>query len=243
MINNNMKNQPDLSVVILCYCAGDSARLFVDNTVRSFKESGINDYELILVGNFLDESDITPKVVAEIASKNNNIKYVAQKKQGMMGWDMKSGLALAEGNYIAVIDGDGQMPIDDLIRVYQKIKAELLDLVKTYRVERGDSVWRKVISFFYNLFFHILFPGLKARDINSKPKIFSSQALKKLDLRSDDWFIDAEIMIQARRYKLKIGELPTVFLGLSGRRSFVKIKAIFEFAKNLVIYRIKELVK
>jgi len=153
---------------------------------------------------------------------------------------MKSGLAMAAGKHIAIIDGDGQMPIDDLIRVYQKIRAESFDLVKTHRIERGDSAWRKTISFFYNLFFHILFPGLKARDINSKPKIFTRQAFEKFNLRSDDWFIDAEIMIQARRYKLKIGELPTVFLGLSGRRSFIKIGAIFEFIKNLIVYRLAE---
>ncbi len=243
MIINNIKNRLDLSVVVLCYHAGNSARLFVDNIVRALADSNIDDYELILVGNFLDKSDSTPSVVADIASQNNKVKYVAKKKQGMMGWDMKSGLAMATGNHIAVIDGDGQMPIDDLIRVYQKIRAESFDLVKTYRVKRGDLAWRKIISFFYNLFFHILFPGLKARDMNSKPKIFTRQAFKKLNLRSDDWFIDAEIMIQARRYKLKIGELPTVFLGLSGRRSFIKIGAIFEFIKNLIVYRITEFTK
>jgi len=240
MITDNLKNQPDLSVVILCYRAGDSARLFVDNIVKALAGSNIDDYELVLVGNFLDESDITPRVVADVASKNNKIKYVAKKKQGMMGWDMKCGLALAAGKHIAVIDGDGQMPIDDLIMVYEKIRFGMFDLVKTYRIERGDSAWRKTISFFYNLFFHILFPRLKARDMNSKPKIFTRQAFEKLDLKSDDWFIDAEIMIQARRHKLKIGELPTVFLGLTGRRSFIKIGAIFEFFRNLIVYRLAE---
>lgn len=158
MAINNIKNQPDLSVVILCYHAGDSARQFTANIIKMLESSGINNYELVLVGNYSDQSDITPRVVADIASKNNKIKYVAKKKRGMMGWDMKSGLAIAKGNYIAVIDGDGQMPIEDLIRVYQKIHNGVFDLVKTFRIERGDSVWRKIISFFYNLFFRLLFP-------------------------------------------------------------------------------------
>jgi glycosyltransferase involved in cell wall biosynthesis len=157
-----------------------------------------------------------------------------------MGWDMKTGLALATGNYIAVIDGDDQMPVEDLIKVYEKIKKEKLDLVKTYRVKRGDDSWRKIISFFYNIFFKILFPGLNSRDINSKPKIFSMETYKKFDLISDDWFIDAEIMIKARRLKLKIGEIPTFFRGLRCRRSFVKPSAILEFIKNLIIFRINE---
>jgi glycosyltransferase involved in cell wall biosynthesis len=240
---NDKANRPDLSVVILCYRAGDSVRQFVDNVVKTLKDSDVNNYELVLVGNFFDQSDITPRIVADIASKNSRIKYIAEKKQGMMGWDMRSGLALTDGEYIAVIDGDGQMPVGDLVRVYQKIRDEDFDLVKTYRIKRGDTAWRKIISFFYNLFFHLLFPGLKARDINSKPKIFTRWAFEKFNLKSDDWFIDAEIMIQARRHKLKIGELPTVFLGLSGRRSFVKIKAIFEFIRNLIVYRIIEFMK
>ena len=105
----------------------------------------------------------------------------------MMGWDMRSGLESADGNFIAVIDGDGQMPAKDIIRVYKKIKEEDLDFVKTFREERFDNFWRKTISFNYNLIFKILFPGLAAKDVNSKPKIFTRHFFDRLDLVSDDW--------------------------------------------------------
>lgn len=232
---------PDFSIVILCYKSGEAVKKFVNNVLFLLDKNGILDYELVLVGNYLKNlKDETPKIVAEIANQNPKIKFTAEEKKGMMGWDMKSGLAAATGNYIAVIDGDGQMPIEDLIKVYNKIKEERLDLAKTYRIKRGDDLWRKIVSFFYNLFFKILFPGLKSQDINSKPKIFSREAYKKMRLASDDWFIDAEIMIQARRLNFKIGEVPTFFRGLQGRKSFVRPEAIFEFVKNLIIFRIKE---
>ncbi|MBU4338224.1 glycosyltransferase family 2 protein [Patescibacteria group bacterium] len=235
------EKKPDLSIVILCYRSGKPIKKFIDKVILLMQKNNISEYELILVGNYLKNSnDETPKIVAEIACHNPKIKFSAIEKKGMMGWDMKSGLRLAAGNYIAVIDGDDQMPAEDLIKVYGKIKEEKLDLVKTYRIKRGDDPWRKIISTVYNLFFKILFPGLKSQDINSKPKIFSREAYKKLDLISDDWFIDAEIMILARRLRLKIGEIPTFFLGLRCRRSFVKPSAIFEFIKNLIIFRIKE---
>lgn len=231
----------ELSVVILCYRAGESTREFVNHTICALESAGIIDYELILVGNYLERSgDITPDIVKDIASKNLKIRYVADVKQGMMGWDMKSGLNLAAGNYLMVIDGDSQMPVEDLARVFLKIQKEKLDLVKVYRVKRGDDYWRKTISLIYNIFFHLLFPGLKARDINAKPKIFTREAYEKMHLVSDDWFIDAEIMIQARRLRLRVGEIPTIFLGLTGRRSFVHPRAILEFLKNLIRFRIKE---
>lgn len=233
--------KPDLSIVILCYKAGESIRKFVDKIILMMRENYISEYELILVGNYMKNSDdVTPKIVAKIANQNPKIKFTAKEKEGMMGWDMKSGLALATGNYIAVIDGDEQMPAEDLIKVYNKIRKEKIDLVKTYRIKRGDGLWRKVISYFYNVLFEILFPGLRSQDINSKPKIISKEAYKKLNLLSDDWFIDAEIMIQARRLHFKISETPTSFRGLRGRKSFVKPVAIFEFIKNLVVFRIKE---
>ena len=232
---------PELSVVILCYREGNMARQFIPRVLKELKNARIYNYELVLVGNYHKGSnDNTPKVLADLASKDKRIKYVARIKEGMMGWDMKSGLNLATGRYIAVIDGDGQMPVEDISRVYKEIIEKKYDIVKTYRMQRGDSLWRSLISYFYNMLFKILFPGLNARDINAKPKIMRRTIYKKMKLSSDDWFIDAEIMIQARRNNLKIGEIPTVFLGLTGRRSFVSLKTVMEFIVNLLKYRIKE---
>lgn len=244
--NNFSKNQslfaPELSVVILCYCLKKEIFNFVDKVETDFKNNNINNYELILVANFLKgDNDSTPKYAEQIAEKNNNIKCVCRAKEGMMGWDMKSGFEKTSGKFIAVIDGDGQMPIKDLIRVFKKIKTDNFELVKTYRLTRGDGIWRKIISTVYNIIFNSFFPGLKAKDINSKPKIFTRDFYNKLDLKSDDWFIDAEIMISARRLKAKIVEIPTEFLGLCGKRkSFVRLPAIFEFIKNLILFRIRE---
>ena len=35
-----------------------------------------------------------------------------------MGWDMRSGLQAARGDFIVVIDGDGQNPTTDVMRIY-----------------------------------------------------------------------------------------------------------------------------
>lgn len=233
---------PDLSVVILCYQAGPAVRDFVNNAEAVFASSGISDYELVLVGNYQKGSvDDTPHIVRALAKSNPRIRFRAELKLGMMGWDMRAGLAQATGRYIAVIDGDGQMPVEDVVRVYSKIRSGGYDLVTTYRVVRGDSVWRKYISWNYNLIIRFLFPGLGSTDANSKPKILRRDKYEMLDLRQDDWFVDAEIMIQARRLGFKTHEIPTVFRGLVGKRkSFVRIPAIWEFIKNLIVFRLRE---
>jgi glycosyltransferase involved in cell wall biosynthesis len=243
--NAKSENFPELSAVVLCYRAGEEIKDVVKIIKKVFEENSIFDYELILVGNYIEGTgDPTPRIVEEISRQDEKINFVALPKEGMMGWDMKSGLEKAKGRYIAVIDGDGQMPFIDLARVYQEIKISGADLVKTYRLRRGDGFKRKILSSFYNIFFAILFPGLDSRDINSKPKIMTEEFCKNLKLESDGWFIDAEIMIKARRLKAMIKEIPTDFLGLTGKRkSFVRLSAIREFIINLAIYRIKEFFK
>mgnify|MGYP000201531256 CR=1 FL=1 len=62
-------------------------------------------------------------------------------------------LTHAKVESVAVIDGDGQMPFEDVIHVYRKLRDEDLDLVKTYRTERGDGFYRKTISIVYNIIF------------------------------------------------------------------------------------------
>ena len=231
---------PNLSVVVLAYRSGEILREFVDSLVYLLDREE-PEWELILVANhFSDDGDKTPEIAKQLAKFNPRVKAITRIKKGMMGWDMRSGLEAATGKHLAVIDGDGQMPCEDVIRVYRKLINENLELAKTYRINRGDGIYRKVISIVYNMIFKILFPGLMSRDINSKPKVISRAVYRQMDLHSDGWFVDAEIMILARRMSLKIGELETGFSCLMNRTSFVKISSIFEFLVNLVFYRILE---
>ena len=231
---------PDISVVVLAYRSASTIEGFVASLVTSLDEEKIG-WEIILVGNYFEGTgDQTAKVVQRISDGNPRIKPVVHVKEGMMGWDMKSGLRAATGKKIAVIDGDGQMPCTDVIRVYNLMVEKGYDLVKTVLIKRSDGLYRMSISTVYNLLFKMMFPGINAWDINSKPKIMTRELYQKMNLESNGWFIDAEIMIIARRLKMGIGEIETTFHSIDSRPSFVKPLAILEFLANLIWYRIKE---
>ena len=232
---------PEISVVVLAYRSAETIRNFVDSLIDSLEKENLL-WEIVLVGNYFGEvEDRTPEVVRGIAARDSRIKAVVKIKKGMMGWDMKSGLQAATGKSLAVIDGDGQMPSSDVIRVYQLMKKNGLDLAKTYRAKRNDSSYRRLISVGYNILFKLLFPGINAWDMNSKPKIMTREFYEKMNLESNGWFIDAEIMIFARRLQARIGEVQTVFLSMDSRPSFVKPFSILEFLGNLFWYRVKEI--
>ena len=231
----------ELSVVVLCYHSENIIEKFVEQLILELTELNVI-YELVLVANYDKNSDDnTPVLAAQLAQKYNSIKVLAHEKEGGMGWDMRSGLSAATGKYIAVIDGDAQMPASDIPIVYGVIKFGKYDLVKTYRAKRYDGFVRTFLSDMYNILFRLFFsPSFPVRDINSKPKIFTKIAYQKMNLRSNDWFTDAEIMIQAFSQQLKIAEISTVFYKNERKTSFVGFKTVWEFMFNLLKYRIKK---
>ena len=228
----------EFSLAVLCYRAEDHIVPFV-NGLHLIMSMFAEPWELVLVANYWpDTQDRTPAIVKNLAEQLDHVRCVAEPKQGGMGWDMKMGLDACRGRYIGIIDGDGQYPMESIAACFAKIKADDIDLVKTYRVYRSDGLYRNRISAAYNVVFKLLFPAYRGlRDVNSKPKILKREAYQRMTLHSSDWFLDAEIILQALKLDLRIYELPIRFSGLRGRKSFVHVQTISEFIRNLIAYR------
>ncbi|MCX5849208.1 MAG: glycosyltransferase family 2 protein [Deltaproteobacteria bacterium] len=230
----------EITIVVLCYRTGKRINSYVSK-IKNILDANIFVWELVLVGNYDDgASDETPALVNELAANDPRIRAVTLPKKGMMGWDARTGMDMARGKYLCIVDGDEQIPAEDIIRVYQKIRTDNLDFVLPYREKRHDGFIRILNSKIYNIFAKILFPCIKVKDINAKPKIFTKMAYEKLNLTSDDWFIDAEIVIKSSKLGLKIGQVPTEFKENEYRRSFVTLDTVMEFIKNLIMVRLKE---
>jgi glycosyltransferase involved in cell wall biosynthesis len=224
---------PEFSVVVLCYRAGREIVPFI-HAMADMLSLMAFEWELVLVANYdRGGDDPTPDVVRGLAAGIKGARVVAEPKDGMMGWDMRKGLEACTGRYVAVIDGDGQFPLESLIACLLKARREDLDLVMTYRTERSDGPARRILSFGWNALFRLLYPSIRVRDVNSKPKVFKREKLRELALTHDDWFIDAEIVIQAGLKGMRIGQIPIHFETLRGRRSFVRLGAAWEFWRNL----------
>ena len=230
----------DISIILLCYKSEEFATQYLSYVQRSLENNHINDYQIILVGNYIDKfTDKTPEIIRSLADNYQNVSALTLQKPsyGWLGWDVRQALSIADGQFIALIDGDGQMPADDIARCFLASKATKTDITMTYRKTRGDGLYRKLLSLFYNLMMKILFPKILIQDINSKPKVIKHSLLKKFDLRSNGWTIDAEIILQAYKRDATIEEIPTQFIGMpGGRKSFVGIKAVFEF----IIFMIRQ---
>ena len=228
-----------LSAIVLCYRAEDSIGRVIHPLHDDLSSAGV-PFELVLVANY-DEgrSDSTPEVVTAFAAERENVRTVIEPKQGAMGWDMRKGLEAARGDYLVVIDGDAQNPVDDVLRMYREMERTGTDVMKGRRIARFDGLKRRIVSGVYNGLFMALFGTRGLWDINGKPKGMTRAAYERLRLTSDDWFIDAEIVLAARREGLQISELSVVFNRNEERASFVRASAILEFLRNMTRSRLK----
>jgi glycosyltransferase involved in cell wall biosynthesis len=231
---------PQLSVVILAYRSGSAIVQYVSKLESLLRQKSVVDYEIILVANYDHEGcdDITPKVARDLSGTNPRIKALTDPKEGMMGWDARMGLMAAQGETIALIDGDGQMPPEDIIRVRNVMVSGEFDFAKTYRVSREDGVLRKNSSRGFNFIYRLMFPGCRFRDINSKPKFFSRHALDRMNLTCNGWFFDGEVIIEVMRLNLSFAEIPTTFRANEWRGSFVKISTVLEMLISMVKFRV-----
>jgi glycosyltransferase involved in cell wall biosynthesis len=231
--------QPELSVIVLCYQANEAIHRVIDPLYEQLAVSGVS-YELLLVANqWSDRPDPTREVVEAFAKDRETVRTVVEDKQGAMGWDMRSGLAAATGDYLLVLDGDAQNPVEDVLKMYRLMRATGADVMKGRRTARFDGPYRRFISTVYNIAFSLLFGTRGIWDVNGKPKGLTRAAYEALELESDDWFIDAEIVLSAQRHGLTVGELPVVFNRNDERASFVRPTAILEFAWNMVRQRFR----
>jgi hypothetical protein len=231
--------RPELSVIVLCYRANEAIHRVIDPLFAELEVSGVAYEHLLVANQWADRPDPTGRVVEAFARDHDTVRTVIEDKQGAMGWDMRSGLAAAGGDYLVVIDGDAQNPVEDVLKMYRRMRATGVDVMKGRRIARFDGPYRRLISTVYNVAFTLLFGTRGIWDVNGKPKGLTRAAYEALELESDDWFIDAEIVLSARRHGLAVAELPVVFHSNEERASFVRPTAILEFVRNMARQRFR----
>lgn len=234
-----MSESPQLSAVVLCY-RGEEALRELAGALHAALEARDETYELILVANYWPgHDDSTPDVAAAFAREHPHVLVVARPKQGAMGWDLRSGLEVARGEYLVYLDGDGQVSPGSALTVTDSLRESGADVAKGRRRPREDGSIRTLTSFGYNALFRLLFRTRGLWDINGQPKAMTRAAYERLDLRTDDWFTDAEIVLKARELDMRIVEVPVQFGPRRSPGSNVGLRTVWEFMANMVRWRLR----
>jgi glycosyltransferase involved in cell wall biosynthesis len=226
---------PDLSLVIPCYNEEECLRDTIPPLVVAFADAGV-EIELILVDN--GSADATGAVIDELIDGGLPIRKAIVEVNIGQGQGFLAGFELASGRYVGNFCADGQVDAVDVVKVYQAAAmAGRPTLAKARRRYRNDNWVRKVISIGYNGLMRVLFLGLPSLDVNGNPKVLPRDVLEQMELRSTDWFVEAEIMLKAYHLRMPTIEFDVFGLAREGGTSHVRFSAIVEFLKNVFRYR------
>lgn len=230
-----MDDRPDVSFALPCYNESEVLRKTVTELVDAFKSKNIN-VELVLVDN--GSTDNTGEIINELAREGLPVSKVEIEVNEGYGNGVLAGLAACRGKHVGFICADGQVQADDVVKTYSMAaNGNAPRLVKVRRRFRMDGFKRKFVSICYNVFINMLFPGLGSIDINGNPKILPRETLEQMSLQSKDWFVDAEVMIKAKRLGVEVLEFNVLSLARIGGSSNVQTETCLEFFFNLLKYR------
>jgi len=122
--------------------------------------------------------DDTGAVLATHAS-HPNLTIVKHKLNRGYGSAIKSGVLSSTSRYVVTIDADGQHRLEDVLSLYQTIKARDADMIIGKRTVHGkENLYRKTGKSLIRTVARLLMP-LHVHDLNSGMKIYDTALGKK----------------------------------------------------------------
>jgi glycosyltransferase involved in cell wall biosynthesis len=181
--------------------------------------------------------DGTGEVIARIEERDPRIRAVQLSQNHGYGGGILAGLhLLQECEIIGWMWGDGQIPAEMLPTLYWTCKAGA-PMAKVRRGVREDGWRRKTVSRAYAAAMHAM--GSATPDVNGCPKLFRAEYLQTLELRSTDWFLDAEAVLKTENRGIGIHSEETVMSARLHGKSKVGWGTIAEFAANMAKWKAK----
>jgi glycosyltransferase involved in cell wall biosynthesis len=170
-------------------------------------QNEIADYELLVIDDC--STDSTGRIADEIAARDRHVRVVHHPVNRKLGGSLKTGFAESRGDLILYTDADLPFDMDELIKACRVMRHYEADIVSAYRLDRtGEGYVRTVYSFFFNTMVRLLY-GVKMRDVNFAFKLCRSRIFRDVQLKSEGSFIDAELIIRAKRYGYEVVQFGT----------------------------------
>lgn len=160
-------------------------------------DGAIEDYELIVVDDA--STDATPAIADRLAAEDPHVRVVHHPVNRKLGGSMKTGFAAATGDVVLYSDADLPFDMAEVSKAVRLMAYYQADVVSAFRFDRtGEGAMRVVYTMVYNFLIKRMF-GVRMRDINFAFKLCRTRIFEHVTLRSEGSFIDAELIIRAKK--------------------------------------------
>ena len=199
---NEVKQYPfGISIVLPAYNEEDNIKTAVTRCVAVLEKLGL-PHEIIVVDD--GSRDQTSGICRDLVEKNRCVRFVQFERNRGYGVALRSGFLEAKYNLVFYTDSDNQFDVSELKYLLPIIDS--YDLVVGFRIYRYDRPLRLFLSWGYNMLIRLLF-RIRLHDIDCSFKLFRREIFDAMNLSSDDFFIDTEIMLKAKRLGYRINEV------------------------------------
>ena len=193
-----------VSVIVPVY----NEALLVEPSIRaisSFMSGSFDDYEIIIVES--GSTDGSYETCDRLVGPLPKIRVVHEGKKSGFGSALKIGYRLAEKDMVWLVVVDLPFPLETIHTALPLLDA--CDCVFSYRDRDDRGAGKRLRSFVYNSLVKMILK-VKVRHINSAFRVFKREVLQTLPLISTGWTLDAEVLYEVTRRKIKYAEIPVV---------------------------------
>ncbi len=155
------------------------------------------EHEIVIVDDA--STDRTGALADALAREDPQIKVLHNPTNLKLGGTLRRGYAAASKDLILYTDADLPFDLQELPRAVRLLQYQQADVLSAYRFDRTlEGPLRSLYTSFYTLLIRSLF-DLPVKDVNFSFKLFRRALLERFPLESDGSFIDAELLIRARK--------------------------------------------
>ncbi len=204
------------------------------------------EFELIVVES--GSTDGSLRIIREEAEKDPRVVVFHQDRKEGMGSALREGYRLSTKSWVCHLEADLPFDFEDVAAASRYFGE--FDFVRGVRIgengrpdgwiySRGLLKTLVRIGFHrgYNLFVRVLF-GTSVPDINFSFKLIRAEVLKKLDLRTNGWFIDTELVLELVKAGARFKAIPVKYNVRHRGRSSVSAVSPLPIVKEALKYRL-----
>lgn len=206
-IPTHRSDEPDISVVMPCLNEERSVGICVERALEGIRRTNLTGEVIVCDNGSTDDS-----VAAAVAA---GAQVVHQPERGY-GNAYRRGFEAARGRYVVMGDSDLSYDFSELHRLVEALQAGGYDYVLGSRfagkILPGAMPWshryigNPVLTGILNLFF-----DLKTSDAHSGMRAFTREAYQRMGCRTKGMEFASEIVINATKAGLNVGEVPITY--------------------------------
>ena len=183
--------------------------------VLTVEHPSIAELEVVVVDD--GSTDGTREILRELAAREPRLRYLEHPRNQGKGAAVRTGIAAATGDLTIFQDADLEYDPLDYPRLIRPILEDGADVVYGSRFLAGDR--RRVLRYRHKRINRFLtwtsnlLTDLDLTDMETCYKVFRTELLKSIPLRSNDFALEPEITAKIAKRGFRIFEVPVSYLG------------------------------